>query len=220
MSFYRTNLPNIFPPMCPIDFLQIKKSNKRLPICDNNFTKFTGEFNINIRYYHVSEIYQRRIEASSGGCPSHLNSSKFSSILPTSPTYPTPCLASCPLLILLPILFLVLRLVEIPFMIVDYILFHGFWIYVFNIQVWRDHFFHFGSKVEQERSHMAHLFPTCDGSCTGSKWRITSGSNCVSWYTDAYTNSFLTICPISAHHSRSYVIRNDRCLSPGWKPGS
>ena len=61
----------------------------------------------------------------------------------------------------------------------------------------------------------------CDGSCTGSRWQIESGSNCVRWYTDACTDSLLTICPISAHPPRCTLswdhLRhlNDRCLSPG-----
>ena len=45
----------------------------------------------------------------------------------------------------------------------------------------------------------------CDGSCTGSRCQIASGSNCVRWYTDAYTDSLLTICPISAHPPRCSV---------------
>ena len=49
-------------------------------------------------------------------------------------------------------------------------------------------------------SHIVRPFLTlCDGSCTGSRCQIASGSNCVRWYTDACTDSLLTICPISAH---------------------
>ena len=52
-------------------------------------------------------------------------------------------------------------------------------------------------------SHIVRLFLTlCDSSCTGSRCQIMSSSNCVCWYTDACTDSLLTICPISAHPPR------------------
>ena len=75
-------------------------------------------------------------------------------------------------------------------------------------------------------SHIVRPFLTlCDGSCTGSRCQIASSSNCVRWYTDACTDSLLTICPISAHPPRCTLSwdhlwhLNDRCLSPGRKPG-
>ena len=74
-------------------------------------------------------------------------------------------------------------------------------------------------------SHIVHLFLTlCNGSCTGSRCQITSDSNYVRWYTDAYTDSLLTICPISARPPRCTLIwdhlwhLNGCCQSPGQKP--
>ena len=63
-------------------------------------------------------------------------------------------------------------------------------------------------------SHIVHLFLTlCDSSCTGSKCQIVPDSNCVCWYTDAYTDSLLSphylsdLCtPAMVHaHLRSSV---------------
>ena len=58
---------------------------------------------------------------------------------------------------------------------------------------------------------------------TGSRCQITSDSNCVRWNTNAYTDSLLTICPISARPPRCTLIwdhlwrLNGRCLFPGRK---
>ena len=56
-------------------------------------------------------------------------------------------------------------------------------------------------------SHIVHLFVTlCDDSGTGSRCQIVSDLNCVRLYTDAYTDSLLTICPISARSPRCMLI--------------
>ena len=75
-------------------------------------------------------------------------------------------------------------------------------------------------------SHIVHpSLTSCDDSCTGSKCQIASVSNCVRLCIDAYMDSLLITCPISANLPRCMLIwdhlwhSNGRCQSPGWNHG-